>query len=55
MSKSVNKPAGRVEIIDAIRGLAIFGILLANIRSWSGYRFIAFEDIEALLLLEGVE
>ena len=42
------KFAGRIEIIDAIRGMAIFGILLANIRSWSGYRFIPFTDIENL-------
>lgn len=56
MAKAINpdqqKSAGRIEIIDAIRGMAIFGILLANIRSWSGYRFIPFEDIENLSLYE---
>jgi uncharacterized protein len=48
LNSSKSKSANRIEIIDAIRGLAIFGILLANIRSWSGYRFIPFAEIEAL-------
>ena len=38
----------RIASLDAIRGLAIFGILLANIQSWSGYRFIELEDIPSL-------
>ncbi|CAA6678393.1 MULTISPECIES: DUF418 domain-containing protein [unclassified Lentimonas] len=38
----------RITSLDAIRGLAIFGILLANIQSWSGYRFIELEDIPSL-------
>ena len=38
----------RIRILDAIRGLAILGILFANIQSWSGYRFISFGEIEAL-------
>ncbi|WP_018968881.1 DUF418 domain-containing protein [Rubritalea marina] len=33
----------RISIIDAIRGMAVFGILLANIQSWSGYKFVPFE------------
>jgi uncharacterized protein len=41
-------PTGRIEIIDAIRGLAVLGILFANIRSWSGYRFIPLTEIESL-------
>ena len=47
---------GRIYIIDAIRGLAILGILFANIQSWSGYRFIPLEEIEGLPLyhLDGV-
>ena len=38
----------RIHVIDAIRGLAILGILFANIQSWSGYRFIPIADIMAL-------
>ena len=40
--------AGRIHIIDAIRGLAILGILFANIQSWSGYKFIPLDAITAL-------
>jgi uncharacterized protein len=43
-------PKGRIEVIDAIRGLAILGILLANIMSWSGYKYIPFSQIESLPL-----
>ena len=32
---STNKP---IVILDVIRGFAIFGIILANIQSWSGYK-----------------
>jgi uncharacterized protein len=39
---------GRIHIIDAIRGLAILGILFANIHSWSGYKYIPLESIETL-------
>jgi uncharacterized protein len=38
----------RVEILDVIRGFAIFGILIANIQSWSGYKFIPFEHMATL-------
>ena len=38
----------RLEILDIIRGFAIFGILLANIQSWSGYKFIPFEHLATL-------
>ena len=48
---SVGKPVdNRLHIIDAIRGLAILGILFANIQSWSGYRFIDLSEIETLPL-----
>ena len=43
---------GRIHIIDAIRGLAVLGILFANIHSWSGYKFISYEDIAALPFYE---
>lgn len=35
-------------MIDAIRGLAVLGILFANIQSWSGYKFMPLEEINAL-------
>jgi len=38
----------RIEILDVIRGFAIFGIIIANIQSWSGYKFIPFEQLENL-------
>ncbi|HIC12031.1 MAG TPA: DUF418 domain-containing protein [Sulfurimonas sp.] len=38
----------RIEILDVIRGFAIFGIILANIQSWSGYKFIPFTLLETL-------
>jgi len=38
----------RIEILDVIRGFAIFGIIIANIQSWSGYKFIPFDVLETL-------
>lgn len=38
----------RIHVIDAIRGLAVLGILFANIQSWSGYKYITYEQIAAL-------
>lgn len=38
----------RIEILDVVRGFAIFGIIIANIQSWSGYKFIPFELLESL-------
>lgn len=38
----------RVEILDVIRGFAIFGIIVANIQSWSGYKFIPFDVMATL-------
>jgi uncharacterized protein len=32
--------AGRIELLDAMRGFALFGILLANILYWSGWAFM---------------
>ncbi len=45
--KPVSKK-NRVEILDVIRGFAIFGIIIANIQSWSGYKFIPFDTIATL-------
>ncbi|NOR57843.1 MAG: DUF418 domain-containing protein [Sulfurimonas sp.] len=38
----------RVEILDVVRGFAIFGIIIANIQSWSGYKFVPYEVLETL-------
>ena len=38
----------RIEILDVIRGFAIFGIIIANIQSWSGYKFVPFEHLATL-------
>jgi uncharacterized protein len=37
----------RIEILDALRGLALFGILLANILYWSGWTFMTPEQQQA--------
>ena len=42
----------RIQVIDAIRGFAVLGILIANIQSWSGYKFIPLTSIETLPLYE---
>ena len=47
MSKPIPSKSGkRVEVIDALRGFAILGILLANILSWSGVKFLPFSEIQ---------
>ena len=38
----------RIAVIDAIRGFAVLGILLANVQSWSGYKFLPYEHIQQL-------
>ena len=37
----------RIEILDALRGLALLGILLANILYWSGWVFMNPEQQQA--------
>lgn len=37
MASSPSKAAERLPVVDALRGLALFGILLANVLSWSGW------------------
>ncbi len=48
--KETKTPANgqRIRVIDAIRGLAVLGILFANIQSWSGYKYILIEQINSL-------
>lgn len=38
----------RIEVLDIIRGFAILGIVVANIHSWSGYKFISFDTLATL-------
>ena len=38
----------RIEVLDVLRGFAILGIVLANIQSWSGYKFIPFDELQTL-------
>ena len=42
--------ADRIELLDALRGLALLGILLANIRYWAGWNFL---DEPARIALTG--
>lgn len=50
MSENTNlKPTTkRIELLDVIRGFALIGILYANILSWSGIKFLPFDEIKAL-------
>lgn len=41
-----SKSGQRVEVIDALRGFAILGILLANILSWSGIKFMPISELK---------
>jgi len=43
-----SKGKERVEVIDALRGFAVLGILLANIMSYSGFKFLPIEEIRQL-------
>lgn len=40
--------SGRIDSLDALRGFAIFGILLINIQVFSGWGFVASETRQAL-------
>jgi uncharacterized protein len=44
----------RIEILDALRGLALFGILLANILVWSGWVLMTDAQRLELAAAEGV-
>lgn len=48
MQKNQSKPTKakeRVIFLDVLRGFALVGILFANILSWSGIKFLPYEDI----------
>ncbi len=45
----MNPVKKRIEVIDALRGFAILGILLANIRVWSGYKVMPFDWVAETL------
>lgn len=42
LQKSPTAPTERIELLDAIRGIAVLGILFANIQIFSGYAFTPF-------------
>jgi uncharacterized protein len=46
--KQPTKAKDRVVFLDILRGFALVGILFANILSWSGIKFIPYEDIMEL-------
>lgn len=47
-SETAGPTRRRIEVIDAIRGFALLGIVVANIQSWSGYRFLPYTEIAQL-------
>lgn len=54
-NKSSFKPVGkkeRIHVLDALRGFAIFGILIINIGVFSGYSYLSAEARNELLLAE---
>ena len=49
VSAAAARPAAeRVAVLDALRGFALLGILLANIQYWSGWSFIKPPEKAAL-------
>ncbi|AOL95062.1 DUF418 domain-containing protein [Porphyrobacter sp. LM 6] len=44
----------RIDTLDALRGLALFGILMANILYWSGWSFMPAAQQQALAGVDGV-
>jgi uncharacterized protein len=46
MKQVPSDPSQRIEVIDTLRGFALLGILLANIISWSGIKFMPFTTIK---------
>lgn len=52
-SEAISK-GDRFEVLDALRGFALFGILLANILQWSAYAFMPPDQRLALAGVEGL-
>lgn len=53
VKKSTLSPVGkseRIHVLDALRGFAIFGILMINIQVFSGYSYM-MDDVQSQLLL----
>lgn len=54
MSQNVNtapqpvKAKDRIVFLDILRGFALFGILFANLLTWSGLKYLPIEDIKGL-------
>jgi uncharacterized protein len=42
------KAKERIVFLDILRGFALFGILFANLLSWSGLKYLPLEDIKSL-------
>ncbi len=42
------KAKERIVFLDILRGFALFGILFANLLSWSGLKYLPLEDIKTL-------
>lgn len=55
MDNSAGPASDRIEIVDALRGLALLGILLANILVLSGWEFLTDAQRMALAGAEAVE
>ncbi|HEX8525916.1 DUF418 domain-containing protein [Allosphingosinicella sp.] len=51
---AATKRAERIELLDALRGFALFGILLANILTWSGWLAMTEEQRVAFAGAEAV-
>ena len=51
----VGPAADRIELVDALRGFALLGILLANILVFSGWTFLSPQGQAALAGLRGAE
>ncbi len=47
-AKAATSASERIDLLDALRGLALFGILLANVRYWAGWNFLDEQGKNAL-------